>query len=229
VIWGEPGAGKSHLAHEFLTHHLNPDSQTQVFLAQSDEILRQSLNPFRYWLKQYFGISDGLAESRNKRSFNRKLDALIGETNDKTIADELDRIRSFLGALVGLHWSDSLYEQVEAKARQENTFLGLTILLQAESQRHPVILLLEDAHWMDKDSAAFLSNLLPELDHTNKNHYPLAILATARYEGHGLPLEGFTFQEINLSEMNRTNLAALAQNYLDAPPSENLLNLLVER
>jgi hypothetical protein len=59
VIWGEPGAGKSHLAHEFLTHHLNPDNQTQVFLAQSDEILRQSLNPFRYWLRQYFGQSDG--------------------------------------------------------------------------------------------------------------------------------------------------------------------------
>ena len=76
-------------------------------------MLRESLNPFRYWLKQYFGISDTLAEARNKRSFNRKLDDLVADTQDKRLADELDRTRSFLGALVGLHWSDSLYEQVE--------------------------------------------------------------------------------------------------------------------
>jgi predicted ATPase len=88
---------------------------------------------------------------------------------------------------------------------------------------------LEDAHWIDKDSAAFLSTFLPEPEHTKENLYPLAVLATARYEGHGLPIEGFPFQELNLSELNPANLAALAQTYLDAPPSENLLNLLVER
>ncbi|MDX1687282.1 MAG: adenylate/guanylate cyclase domain-containing protein, partial [Candidatus Promineifilaceae bacterium] len=76
VIWGDPGAGKSRLAHEFLTHHLQQGTATQVFLAQADEILRQSLNPFRYWLRRHFGQSEGLAESRNKRSFNRKLDQL---------------------------------------------------------------------------------------------------------------------------------------------------------
>jgi class 3 adenylate cyclase/tetratricopeptide (TPR) repeat protein len=229
VIWGEPGAGKSRLAHEFLAHHLPPGADTQVFLAQADEILRQSLNPFRYWLKRYFGQSEGLAESRNKRSFNRRLDQLIAETEAQPLADELDRVRSFLGALVGLTWPDSLYEQVDARARQEHTFSALTALLQAESRRQPAVLLLEDVHWLDQDSAAFLAALLTELTGSDGGHFPLAVLATSRYEGADQPLMEMPFQDMNLSALNPADLATLAQAYLAAPPAQNLLTLLVER
>lgn len=229
VIWGEPGAGKSRLAHEFLTRHLHADAEAQVFLAQSDEILRQSLNPFRYWLKRYFGQSEGLAEARNKRSFNRKLDQLIAETEEKRLAEKLDRGRSFLGSLVGLHWPDSLYEQVDAKERQKHTLSSLSALLQAESGRQPAVLLLEDAHWIDQDSAAFLSAWLNDFVQSGEGRVPLAILVTARYEGESLWSDGVAYQEMNLSALSPTDLAAFAQAYLGAPPAKDLLALLVER
>lgn len=229
VIWGEPGAGKSRLAHEFLTNHLQPDIETQVFLAQSDEILRQSLNPFRYWLKRYFGQSEGLAETRNKRSFNRKLDQLIAETEEKYLVDELDRLRSFLGALVGLHWPDSLYEQVDAKERRKLTLAGLGALLQAESYRQPAVLLLEDVHWIDQDSVAFISAWLSEGVQPEEGPAPVAILATARYEGEDGWLDDIPYQEMNLSALSAAELAAFTEAYLGAPPDDNLLALLVER
>ncbi len=227
VVRGEAGAGKSRLTHEFLTYHLDPE--TQVFLAQCDEILRHALNPFRYWLKRYFGLSEGLAESRNKRSFNRKLDSLISQINDPPLADALDQLRSFLGALIGLQWPDSLYEQVEAKERHEKTLSGLATLLKAESRRQPLILLLEDVHWIDEESATFLSSLLTELEENEAASYPIAMLSTARYEGHSLPLQAFSFQELNLSKLSRSDLSALAQTHLESPPAENLVDLLVER
>lgn len=74
IVRGEPGIGKSRLVHDFLAQLRPPpsgqDAGFAVFLGQTDEILRRSLNPFRYWLKRYFTVSDAVAESRYKLSFN---------------------------------------------------------------------------------------------------------------------------------------------------------------
>ncbi len=230
VVWGEPGMGKSRLVYEFLRDLLvNAPVKFGVFLAQTDEILRQSLNPFRYWLRNYFGVSATQVEARNKRSFNRRLDELISASPDNQLADELDRTRSFLGALVDLYWPDSLYEQIDAQGRYENTFIGLTSLLLAESRLNPIILFLEDIHWLDVDSQAFLAHLLRVLTAEEDRTPPIAVLATARFEGSGLPLEGFSYRQIDLGKLNRDALAVLAEGQLPGRAGEKLLDLLVER
>ncbi len=230
VVWGEPGMGKSRLVHEFLKRLEEGSSQdVQIFLAQTDEILRQPLNPFRYWLRNYFHVSEAQGEARNKRSFNRKLDLLIASAQDTRLANELDRTRSFLGALVGLYWPDSLYEQLDAKGRYENTFIAIASLLQVESMSQPVILFLEDIHWIDADSQAFLPRLVRTLTSEEERSYPLAILVTARFEAAGQHLDGFPYQEINLDRLDRSALSALVSTRLGGSASHNLLNLLEER
>jgi hypothetical protein len=228
IVRGEAGIGKSRLVNDFLAD-LRPPASSQdadfaLFLAQTDEILRRSLNPYRYWLKRYFSVSDAVVESRNKRSFNRVLDDLIARTGDSGLAEELDRTRSCLGALVGLRWPDSLYEQLDAKSRHENTLSALVTLLQAESRQQPVIFLWEDAHWSDEDSSSFAPRLLKDL-----SGYPVAILATARLEGVELPLEGFTVEELELTGLTHSALAALAESILGGMAAEKLLELLAER
>jgi predicted ATPase/class 3 adenylate cyclase len=229
VIWGEPGIGKSRLVHGFLDHLENSiDQGFSVFICQTDEILRESLNPFRYWLLRYFGQSEQQSNARNKRSFNRKLDDLIAATGDETLLVELDRTRSFLGALVNLDWPDSLYEQLDAQGRYENSITGLLTLLKAESFQQPVILILEDAHWLDGDSKAFLRQFGQAL--AKDQTYPIVILATARQEGDRTILgDNFSYQEIDLSQMSSNDLAMLARNQLGSPISPDLLKLLVER
>ena len=140
-------------------------------------------------------------ESRNKRNFNRKLDQLIAASENQQLADELDRTRSFLGALVGLHWPDSLYEQLDAPGRYKNTFIALTTLLQAESLQTPVILLLEDIHWLDADSIALLNQLGRILALPENQAYPLAILATSRSSKDDL-----AFMELNFTDLGLAGL-----------------------
>jgi predicted ATPase/class 3 adenylate cyclase len=231
VIWGEPGIGKSRLMHEFLNELSQQSLNFLTCLAQSDEILRASLNPFCYWLRSYLGITPATTDARNKRSFNRKLDDLIAAIRPGHLAAsrELDHTRSFLGALVGLRWPDSLYEEVDTQARYENTLIALATLLQAESRRQPVLLALEDAHWLDDDSQAFLPRLLRTLSADDSVAYPIAVLVTARFEGAGLPLADFPHADLFLAALNRAAIAAQAESHLGAPAGQGLIDMLEQR
>ncbi|MFM8320560.1 MAG: ATP-binding protein, partial [Chloroflexota bacterium] len=89
---------------------------------------------------------------------------------------ELQRTRSMLGALVDLHWADSLYEQLEPKLRLENTLRALRALIYAESLVQAVVVHLEDAHHLDPDSQV----LLKQLVHTPAR-YPVLVLVSGRF------------------------------------------------
>jgi class 3 adenylate cyclase/tetratricopeptide (TPR) repeat protein len=229
VIQGEPGIGKSHLVHAFLAQlESAADGEYAAFLCQADEIVRESLNPFRYWLKEYFGQSEQQSEARNKRSFNRRLERLIRSSREPHLTAELDRTRSFLGALVNLEWPDSLYEQLDAQGRYENSFVALLSLLSAESAKRPVLIILEDAHLLDQDSKAFLKRL--NADISTMQNRPIAVLATARPEASGTPLgQGVAYEGVDLQQMSAEDLTQFARAQLGADLADDLHRLLLDR
>jgi class 3 adenylate cyclase/tetratricopeptide (TPR) repeat protein len=229
LLWGEPGIGKSSLAREFVQRCQLRDPQIVCFSAQCDEILRQPLNPFRYWLRRYLQVSESHVETRNKRSFNRAIDHLIAATTDPQLADELDRTRSFLGALVDLTWPDSLYEQMDAKGRYENTFAAITALLRAESQVRPLIFLLEDGHWLDDDSRDFLPRLLRSLASVANEGGGVLFCVTARPMDTDFNLGGTIQQAFHLDRLSRADLAGLAETALGGVIGADLLDLLDQR
>src|SRR5690606_21372763 len=91
---------------------------------------------------------------------------------------ELDRARSFLGALVDLQWEGSLYAQLEPQLRFENVLEALKTLIKVESRRAPLVIHLEDAHLLDAESRAFLTRLT-----RNVEGFPFLLVLTARPEG----------------------------------------------
>lgn len=236
TVRGEAGIGKSRLIHTFKATTANQATDVLWARCQTDEILRESLNPFRYWLRDYFDISDSLAESSNKRTLNQRLDDLISATDDERQAKILDQARSFLAALVDLHVSDSLYERLDAQGRYENTLLGLIALFQAESRRQPLIIFLEDTQWLDEDSKRFLVRLMRALSAgsgesvgAKGSDYPVAILATSRLGEGDLPAAVPPGGEIVLEELDSDDLARLAETHLGMPASSRLLDLLDDR
>ncbi len=235
VVWGEAGIGKSHLLDEFIREADGPAANHWlVALCQADQTLRQSLNPFRYWLRRYFDQSAPVAE-HNRRAFEQRLDDLIAAVavmagDYSALAAELQRTRSFLGALVDLYEPGSLYDRLDARGRFENTLQALIALLQAESLRQPVILYLEDAHWMDEDSRDFVGGLARMLSTEDGRAYPIAMIATARPDpGNALYAESAPHEELRLSGLSSADLAELAAGVLGGPPAPGLLAFLNTR
>ena len=226
VIWGEAGIGKSRLVYELKSSHDQEGKNVLWAPCHSDQILRHSFNPFRYWLLRYFGIDSSMDDSARKRAFNSKLDDLIEHVNDSDLAGELDRLRTVLGALLDLYWIESFYEGLDAEGRYNNTLGAMIALIKGESLRQPVLLFIEDAQFLDEDSRAFLPRLKRSLSMGNVE-YPVAILISSRHAGSAnfLPDE-LIDHSIVLGALSTRALAALSEIQLGGAASPDLVQLL---
>lgn len=240
TIYGEPGMGKSRLVHA-ARQAIEETHRLRWFTFPVEGILRQSLNPFQYGLREYFDLTGEASEEANKAYFDSTLDSLIADLRElsvapelaprvEALAQELDRTRSFLGALAGgLRWEGSLYEQVEPRLRLENTFTACKALLLAESLRRPLVLVLEDGHWLDADSEALLATLTRNIE-----HFPLAVLMTSRYRDDGtrfqIALDAEVPQAaIDLNQLTAAGVGAMAAQVLGAELDPRLAAFLAEK
>lgn len=239
-VLGEAGIGKSRLIYDVKRELEETHTHFQWHLCQPDNVHRewQSLHPFRRFLHHYFDLSfvqsateeeQAQQDEERKQLFTQKLTTLIASTPCSILQQELLRTRSFLGALLDLHWQDSSYSQAEETTRLTNTFAALNALFKAESLRSPLILHIEDGHWLDSNSIRFIEQLREEI-----NAYPIAIIMSIRAQQASERLKKKIYghsdaQSITLSPLSTNELCQLASELLQAQPSEPLVELLTTR
>lgn len=239
LVTGDAGIGKSRLIYE-LSRRLTRRYSVTWFDCPADETLRQSLGPFRHFLYHYFDQSVDQAVEANSGRFEQILASLLAEIRRLSpagmeIAGELERTRSFLGALLGLSWPGSLYERLDARLRFGNTCAALTALLRAESLRRPLVLHLDDAHHWDEDTRTLVQGLSRDLQ-----GYPLALVVAGRpplsAEGGSLglhpfftPEEGAPQEVFNLEALPPEGVGSFAAQILGGRVSGALVPFLLEK
>ncbi len=184
-VYGEAGIGKSRFTFE-LQNQLKQAQGSNWLICPCDQILRKPFNPFLYCLRRYFQQANEQSPAYNQQLFEQHIARLaqqlqqLNKPQATHYAKELERTQPILSLLLGLENSNSLWEQLDARGRYQNTLAAIINLFQAENELQPLVLELEDIHWIDEDSKVLLQSLLRQIEDA-----PIRIVCTARLFDNG--------------------------------------------
>ena len=147
-VMGEPGLGKSRLFHEFkLT------SQSGCLVLEAFAVSHGQNSPYLpliELLKDYFQIESGDDERTRKEKVAGKVLIL-----DRSLEETLP----YLFSLLGIEDEQSSLQQMDPQIRRTRTFEALKKLFMRESLNQPLLLIVEDLHWIDSETQGFLDAL----------------------------------------------------------------------
>jgi class 3 adenylate cyclase/tetratricopeptide (TPR) repeat protein len=150
---GEAGVGKSRLVYEFIHSH-----RTQGWLVlESASVSYGKATPYFPvidLLKRYTHIE----ERDDARTIRAKATGQI-VTLDDSLQETIPALLSLLDALP----EDSPFLRLDPSQRRQRRLDGLKRILVRESQVQPLVLVVEDLHWIDSETQALLDSVIESL------------------------------------------------------------------
>jgi len=150
---GEAGVGKSRLVYEFVQSHRTKDWR----VLESASVSYGKASPYFPvidLLKRYVHAEDG----DEPRTIRAKVTGQI-LTLDETLQETIPPLLSLLDTLP----EDSPFRELDPQQRRRQTLDALKKILLRESQVQPLLVVLEDLHWIDAETQALLDDLIESL------------------------------------------------------------------
>ncbi|MES0489956.1 MAG: tetratricopeptide repeat protein [Leptospirales bacterium] len=234
-IFGGPGSGKSRMAKELINQlQQTAQQQYEICLLPTDSILKKSLNPFNFFLNNYFLPTPSSNDDELKESFQKKLHEIIGlaqknsdERKVKIACQRLNLRASCLGAIIGIFWPKSFYDKLDPQGKAENVLVALTEFFRVLTYVVHPVLLIEDAHNLDKDSLTLLNRLFSI--HESR---PLSIILTARISGEddiSKFVKDENYSSITLEPFTKDETGIFIEQLIAKKVSESLTGLVYEK
>jgi class 3 adenylate cyclase/tetratricopeptide (TPR) repeat protein len=215
AVRGDAGVGKSRLLHEFLGSH-RWEGWRLLESAAPSYGGRTSYLPVIALLEGYFKIQDG----DSAREIRAKVTGSL-----LTLDEAFKPMLSALLALLGVPVDDPTWFELDPVQRRQQTIDAVTRVWVGESQIQPLLIVVEDLHWLDKESQAVLDSLVDHLPAA-----PVLMLVNYRPE-YRQPWDGNKHvSEIRLDALPQESLAELLDALVGTDPAlESLRQLLVAR
>jgi class 3 adenylate cyclase len=194
-VVGEAGVGKSRLIYEF--RETLGDQVT--FLTGICIHYGHNINflPVIDVVKEVFGIRDGMTEKEVLRRV------------EENAQDGLVSMIPFYFDLLSLKVEDPMFALLDPEGRKFGTFEAVKELLFALGEKQPLVLFLEDVHWMDK-----ISDELFTYFSRSFHGQPVLMIATYRPEGAPSWAQGAHYQRLGLETLSSNSSVRLMRNIL---------------
>jgi predicted ATPase len=196
LISGEPGIGKSRLM-AALSEHIEAEPHTRLRYFCSPHHQDSALYPFIAQLERAAGFARDDTVDAKLGKFRALLAPGSRDDGDVTLLSELLSLPSSAADL-----------NLSPQRKRETLFEALLNQLEAEARRRPVLMVFEDAHWIDPTSRELL-----DLTVDRVRHLPVLLAITFRPEFQ--PAWG-----------GRAHVASLALNRLGERDGEALVQTL---
>ena len=153
ALVGEPGVGKSRLFWEFTHSRRTVD----WLILESGSVSYGKATPYLPLvdlLKAYFKITDRDDQREIREKVTGKLLTL-----DKALEPTLPAFLTLLDVAV----EDEQWQNLDPPQRRQRTLDAVKRLLLREGQVQPLLLVIEDLHWIDSETQSFLDSLIESL------------------------------------------------------------------
>jgi tetratricopeptide (TPR) repeat protein len=215
AVVGDPGVGKSRLFFEFTR---SPAADGWLLLETAAVSYGRTLTylPVVALLRAYFEVGDHEAAERVQAKVTERVLTL-----DDRLTDAIPLLLFLLEALPEDHPLRSL----DPSLRQAHVLNAAKRLLLRETQRQPVLLVVENLHWIDPDSQALFEGLVESLPTAR-----LLLLVNYRAEfQHGWGNKSY-YTQLRLDPLRPASAEALLERLLgSAADLVPLKRLLIER
>jgi class 3 adenylate cyclase/tetratricopeptide (TPR) repeat protein len=215
AIVGEPGVGKSRLVFE-LTRVARLEGWLVLEAHSVSYGKATSYLPVINLLRDYFRIGD--------RDMHRDIhEKATGKIH--TLDQALEPTLPALLALLEVPVDDAAWQRLEPAQRRQRTLDAVKRLLLREARERPLLLIVEDLHWIDSETQALLDRLIESLPGAR-----LLLLVTYRREyQHGWGQKSY-YTQLRLDPLPQAGTEELLHELLgDDPSLAPLTRLLIER
>ncbi|MDX1415533.1 MAG: AAA family ATPase [Candidatus Promineifilaceae bacterium] len=214
-VMGEAGLGKSRLVAE-LRQELTTGSSLDITWAEGKS---QSFEthvpyaPFMDLFRDYFELQVDQTDSAQL--------ARIGAKIEELIPGQGESMAPFFGSMLDLQMPQDALERVsflQPPQLRGSIFHHVQSLLEQHLVQQPLILFIDDLHWVDPTSLELLESLMPLVERA-----PLLVIAAFRPRRHE---PSWHFHETAQRDFNY-RYRAISVNPLDADQSQQLVNNLL--
>ena len=155
AVVGQPGIGKSRLVFE-LTHSL-PVARWLVLESGGVPYGKgTSYLPIIGLIRRYFRITDGDTQREIRERVTGKVLTL-----DRALEPTLPALLALLDVPV----DDARWQRLDPTRRRERTLEAVRRLLLREAKDRPLLVIVEDLHWIDSETQAFLDDFVERVSH----------------------------------------------------------------